>query len=117
MEIGRIRALIIDMRDDFNSLKDRLQKCEDSNEAFSRETREKFESFQKVTDTLDVQIIAVKKLIARLSEKVDSTPVQSRTNLLAMKTDNADSGDDKLGKLRIEFDAFQTSCQRTFKDH
>ncbi len=107
--------MISDFKDDFAALKDRVAKQEDTVEANMKWTREQIEALQKMCENLEVKVIAVNKIIARLSDKLESSGGQaSRSNLLPMKGDGADA--ELLRKLQQELAALAARVDRSFKD-
>ena len=72
-DVARIRSLISDFKDDFSSLKDRVAKLEDLVEANMKWTREQIEALQKLCENLEGKVIANNKIIARLSDKLESS--------------------------------------------
>ncbi len=69
-----------------------MAKLEDLVEANMKWTREQLEALQKLCENLDVKLIAVNKIIARLSDKLESTGnQQSRSNLMVPKETGLDA--------------------------
>lgn len=112
---------MLDTKDEFTSLKERLRKTEESLEALKSSVKEHFEALHKQCDQLGLKITALEKLITRLSEKIDNSGGGlggNKTSLLTSKlTDNTEDNESRLNRLEKTLEALQQRCTKTWNDH
>ena len=116
-EMQRIRSMIADLRDDEDSLQTRLSKIELQFTSLDTYAREAIEELKKQVANLDGQIQALRKMLGRLSEKMETggrNNISSNANLLAINKNSSDDGE--FEKLKAAFEAHQTQSAKQNRD-